>query len=220
MSGQMKALFTIVNRGDGLALAKLYEQNGVSLHLQIAAAGTAGSELLNLLGLTVSEKDLLFSIAPEDAVESLLEKLNDDFRSILRVRGIAFSVKMTAVSNFIAAAFSNAAPAKGEIEMHNEKEHSLVIASVNQGSTDAVMQTACKAGATGGTVMRSRWVGAKKLEQFHSITLQDEKEVLIIACTKEKRNAIMNAITEHHGIHTQDQALLCSLPIDRLIRLG
>ena len=104
--------------------------------------------------------------------------------------------------------------------MHNEKEHSLIIVSVNQGSTDLVMQTACKAGATGGTVMRSRWVGAEHLEQFHGITLQDEKEVLIIACLKEKRNAIMDAITEHHGVHTPDQALLCALPIDRLIRLG
>ncbi len=220
MTGRMKALFTIVNRGDGLALSSLYKQNGVPLHLQIAAMGTASSELLNILGLSGHEKDLLFSIAPEDAVEGLLENLNEDLGGILSVRGIAFSVHMTAVSHFIATAFSGDAPVEGEIGMHNEKEYSLIVVAVNQGSTDPVMQTACRAGATGGTVMRSRWVGADKLEQFHGITLQDEKEVLIIACLREKRNAIMDAITESHGIHTQDQALLCSLPIDRLVRLG
>ena len=49
MTGRMKALLTIVNRGDGWALAKLYEQNGVKLHLQMAASGTASSEILNML---------------------------------------------------------------------------------------------------------------------------------------------------------------------------
>ena len=38
---RMKLMLTIVDRGDGLALAKLYAQNGVQLHLQIAADGTA-----------------------------------------------------------------------------------------------------------------------------------------------------------------------------------
>ena len=104
MTGRMKALLTIVNRGDGWALAKLYEQNGVKLHLQMAASGTASSEILNMLGLSEREKDLLLSIAPESAVEGLLEKLNDDLRGILSVRGIAFSIRMTAVSHFIATA--------------------------------------------------------------------------------------------------------------------
>ena len=43
MTERIKALFTIVNRGDGWALAKLYEQNGVTLHLQMAASGTRPS---------------------------------------------------------------------------------------------------------------------------------------------------------------------------------
>ena len=149
MTERMKALFTIVNRGDGWALAKLYEQNGVTLHLQMAASGTASSEILNMLGLSGREKDLLLSIAPESAVEGLLEKLNDDLRGILSVRGIAFSIRMTAVSHFIATAFSGAAPVEGGIPMHNEKEHSLIIVSVNQGSTDPVMQAEQSCAAAG-----------------------------------------------------------------------
>ena len=49
---RVKAMVTIVNRGDGTALSKLYAQNGVMLHTQIAADGTASSELLDMLGLT------------------------------------------------------------------------------------------------------------------------------------------------------------------------
>ena len=56
---RMKVMVTIVNRGDGLALAKLYRQNGAPLHIQVAATGTASSELLSMLGLTHRERDLL-----------------------------------------------------------------------------------------------------------------------------------------------------------------
>ena len=60
---------------------------------------------------------------------------------------------------------------------------------------------------------------AELLEQFHGISIQDEKEVLLIACAKSARNAIMDAINAEHGLKTEQQSVVCSLPIDRLVRL-
>lgn len=217
---RMKVMMTIVDRGDGIALSRLYEQNGVPLHLQIIAEGTATSEILNMLGLTRKEKDIMVSIAPERAVEDLLERLDDDFRGILSVRGLAFSICMTGISGSVASALSGKEKGKGGIAVHNEKEHSLIWVAMNQGYSDQVMHTARKAGATGGTVIRSRWVGAEKLEQFHAITLQDEREVLMIACDKTARNAIMDAINAEHGLKTERQAVVFSLPIDRMVKLS
>lgn len=217
---RMKMMFTIVGRGDGYALSKLYEQNGVGLHLQVIAEGTATSEILNILGMTHREKEILISFAPELAVEKLLAKLDDDFRGILSVRGLAFSMRLSAISGAAAKAMENRNAVKGELPVHGEREHCLILAAVNQGYTDEVMQTACKAGATGGTVVRGRWVGAQMLEHFHSIQLQDEKELLIIACTKEARNGIMDAINAHHGLKSDQQTFLCSLPIDRMVKLS
>ena len=221
---RMKLMLTIVSRGDGLALAKLYAQNGVTLHLQIAADGTASSEVLDLLGLTHRERDLLVGFGDAAAVDALLNRLDDDdgYRGILRVRGIALSVPMTAVSHFLASAL--AVPAGsiaegGAHHMSNDKEYSLILVTVNQGGTDRLMQTACAAGATGGTVIRGRWVGAQRQEQFHGVSLQDEKEAVLIACARDKRNDIMEAITQNHGAHTDEQALLCALPVDRLVKL-
>ena len=56
---RMKIMMTIVDRGHGIALARLYEQNGVPLHLEIIAHGTASSEILNMLGLTSKEAHLV-----------------------------------------------------------------------------------------------------------------------------------------------------------------
>ena len=218
---RMKALVTIVSRGDGFALSKLFAQYDVPLHFQMPASGTASSELLSMLGLAHREKDLMIGLGPASAVEALLSRLDDDYRGILSVRGLAFSLSLTAVSGFLAAALSRTSPTpEGGSAMPSEKEYSLIFAFVNQGYTDPVMQTACKAGATGGTVVRGRWVGTRQIEQFHGVTLQDEKEILMIACPKEKRNAIMDAITQDHGIQTPEQAMVCSLPIDRMVRLA
>lgn len=217
---RMKAMVTIVGRGDGLALTRLYQQDGVTLHIQIAAVGTASSELLSLLGLTNSERDLLLSFGPAPVIDALMDKLDDDYRGVLRARGIAFSLRLSGISAAVAAALSRTDRTEGGNAMSSEKEYNLILAAVNQGCTDQVMQAACKAGATGGTVVRGRWVGADHLEQFHGITLQDEKEILAIACPKELRSAIMDAIAAGHGLGTDRQAVLFSLPIDRWVKLS
>lgn len=218
---RMKAMVTIVNRGEGIALSRLYTQSGVQLHTQITASGTASSELLGMLGLANTERDMLVSLASESEIDGLLDRLADDYRDILSVRGIAFSLRLTGISNAIAAALSHpvSAELKGGSAMPAEREHNLILVVLNQGYTDVVMHTACAAGATGGTVIRGRWIGTEVLEQFHAITLQDEKEVLAIACLRESRNAIMDAINTKHGLDTPQQAFVCSLPIDRMIRL-
>lgn len=217
---RMKIMITIVDRGDGIALSRLYQQNDVPLHMQIIAEGTATSEILDMLGLTHREKEMLISFAPESRIETLLARLNDDYRGILSVRGLAFSLQLTGISGSISNALATDKKIKGGATVHSEKEHSLIWVAVNQGYTDQVMHTACKAGATGGTVIRSRWVGAEKLEQFHAITLQDEKEIIVIACEKSIRNAIMDAINKEHGLKSEQQASVFSLPIDHLVKLS
>lgn len=217
---RMKVMMTIVDRGDGIALSRLYEQNGVPLHLQIIAEGTASSEILNMLGLTHREKEMLVSFAPESSIESLLDRLDDDYRGILSVRGLAFSIRLTGISSGVANALATKQKHEGGAAVHSDKEHSLIWVAVNQGYSDQVMHTACKAGATGGTVIRSRWVGAQKLEQFHAITLQDEKEIIVIACDKSVRNTIMDAINTEHGLKSEQQASVFSLPIDRMVKLS
>ena len=217
---RMKVMMTIVDRGDGIALSRLYEQNGVPLHLQIIAEGTASSEILNMLGLTHREKEMLVSFAPESSSESLLDRLDDDYRGILSVRGLAFSIRLTGITSGVATALATQQKHQGGAAVHSDKEHSLIWVAVNQGYSDQVMHTACKAGATGGTVIRSRWGGAQKLEQFHAITLQDEKEIIVIACDKSVRNAIMDAINTEHGLKSEQQASVFSLPIDRMVKLS
>ena len=154
----------------------------------------------------------------------LLEELGGPFGKKIGCRGIAFLLPLTAINRLIAAALTiresdigaeSTANGGIHVETAQEKKNSLILITVNYGYTDAVMETARKAGATGGTVLRTRWVGTEQLEQFHGITLQEEKEMLMIVAENAARNRIMEAVNAEHGLKTDAHAMLCSLPVEK-----
>lgn len=104
--------------------------------------------------------------------------------------------------------------------MEQKGNNGLILMAVNQGHTDAVMDTARKAGARGGTVIRARWAGSEESEKLYGITLQQEKEVIAIVSSGEKRKNIMEAVNEKHGLSTEAGAMICSLRIDQITKLG
>ena len=148
--------------------------------------------------------------------------LKDDDRSSLGTPGIAFSLNLSGMNAFLAVALSQLEKIdmeRGEQLMEQGNHHSLILAVVNQGYTDAVMDTARAAGAKGGTVVRARWTGAETVEKIAGITLQAEKEILAIVAPKKDREAIMAEINRVHGMQSPTQTVLISLPIEHMSRL-
>ena len=104
-------------------------------------------------------------------------------------------------------------------DIRSEHKHSLILIAVNQGYTEQVMQTARTAGATGGTVIRARLSDANQSEEFYGIALQAEKEIIAIMASDTVRNAIMDAVNAEHGMRSEAQAAICSLPVDRAFKI-
>ena len=50
-------IVSIVERGRGVTMEKLYASRQVSLHLQCAGRGTATSEIMDILGLVYSSSE-------------------------------------------------------------------------------------------------------------------------------------------------------------------
>ena len=219
----MGLLVSIVERGKAALLIRHYQSFQLSQHLQAAGRGTAASHLLDTLGFGTAERDVVLTLGPRQAMARLMAQLKDQDRSQLGARGIAFSLPLSGMSAVLALALSRPEPAgsarEGEENMEEKNPHSLILVAVNQGYTDAVMDTARAAGARGGTVIRARWAEAGEIQKLAGITLQAEKEVLAIVATEEDRNAIMEAIDKGHGMRTSDQAMVISLPVDQTARL-
>ena len=93
----------------------------------------------------------------------------------------------------------------------------LIIIICNNGSAEDVMQEARAAGARGGTILRARGSADQNTSQFIGITIQPEKEVILIITKEEEKNGIMRSINAKLGVGTEAHAICFSLPVDGLI---
>ena len=98
-----------------------------------------------------------------------------------------------------------------------KREFELIITIVNRGFADEVMDAARKVGATGGTVLYARGTGAEEAEKFFGITIQPEKEVVLILSLRETRNDIIKAICRRAGLTTAGHGISFSLPVDDVV---
>ncbi len=217
----VKLMVTIAERGMGNTLGKLYEQQGVAFCYECRGRGTASSDLLDVLGVGTSEKEILISLASKNSVERLLYKLDNDLQGAAHGNGIVFDIPITALNGLITTVLlNNQGNGTGGMEMETKTDSSLILITVNQGHTDAVMDTARQAGARGGTVIRARWAGAEDASLFYGISLQAEKEIIAIVAAGSIRNAIMEMVNKKHGLKTEAGAVLYSVGIDHMVRLA
>ena len=92
---KLQLLITVVNRKKAEFYADFLQEFEVNMQLSFAAEGTANTEMLNLLGLSDSEKSVIFSIIKEERASEALAALEEKFARIKNGKGIAFTVPMT-----------------------------------------------------------------------------------------------------------------------------
>ena len=65
------------------------------MQLALSASGTAGTGMLELLGLTDSEKTVIISAIKRERVPEALAALEEKFKTVKNGKGIAYTVPMT-----------------------------------------------------------------------------------------------------------------------------
>ena len=212
---------TIVERGAGQKVALAYEKHGLELHYRVSGEGTASSDLLDILGIGTSERDILISPAPRGAVDRLVGEIHQAGIGV-RAKGIMCVMPLTAASAKVAGALLSGAAAEEEDAMEHtiNLKQSLILICVDHGYTDAVMATAKAAGARGGTVIRSHILKDEAHANFGGPTFAGEREIIVIAASQRERNAIMESVDRVHGGDAAAHAILYSLPLEQAAHLS
>ena len=133
--------------------------------------------------------------------------------------GIAFTVNMSSCSgHMIRLMESSQLPGEEQTAREEwddmEQGYSAIMAIVNQGFSEEVMDAAKPVGAAGGTVFHSRRAGNEDKLKFWGISVQAEREIVLILARKEDKLNIMQAIGRKCGINSKAQGLILSLPVD------
>ena len=99
----VRLLISIVERGQGKNVRKFYTDYGLTCHFQTVGRGTASSDLLDILGVGSTERDIIFTFGEQNQMLRMLHQMQDDEESALRAKGIAFGMKLTALNTLAAA---------------------------------------------------------------------------------------------------------------------
>lgn len=206
----------IANKAEGIL-----SERGIDVEYRMLVHGTASSEVMNLLGLGTTEKVMISAIATQEGASELLPQMRKRLYLGMPDTGVAFTIPITGGQNRLFENVSANAKDSGRMEVMEDREFSMIIAIVNQGFSDAVMNAARPEGATGGTVFHSRRVeNSMPGRSFWGISIQEERETVMILARNSRKKEIMKAINEKCGIDTESNGIVFSVPIADVEGLG
>jgi len=208
----LKMLFIITN--EEKKLNQFVNKFKLPFNTIFHGIGTASKSMLDFFGLVPCEKIILMSIIPDYLEDDIIDNLHKKFKLQEIGNGIGFTVPLSSSSKYVKEAFN--IEAKGE-KMKDKKNYHLIVSIVQEGYADKVMNVAKKNGANGGTLIKGRGLGSKNSFKFFNMTIEPEKDIVLIVCDNDSKNKIMEAVLEKTGIKTEGKGICLSLPIDSTI---
>ncbi|MBO6040427.1 MAG: P-II family nitrogen regulator [Oscillospiraceae bacterium] len=216
---ELYMVLSIVDRNRREDMASVYESLGLSVSLTMLGRGTASRENLLRLGLNEAEKAVMATFADGEYAKKLIRKAEEKMYIDIPGNGIMLSVPVKSVGGRAALEQLSGKKPVGRGIPSMEFTHELIYVILNEGHSDEVMDAARPAGAAGGTVIAAKGTGIARVEKFRSLTLAEEKEVVLIVARAENKSAIMKAIMEKAGVGTPAGAICFSMPVSEVAGL-
>ncbi len=200
-------------------MAAICRDTGLNLVLTKLGEGTATREQLSLYGLDRTEKAVVSAVAGAEARKQVFRAAKRKLSIDIPGNGILMAVPVKSVGGGRTLTYltDSKVPNGGVPDMKFEYE--LLVAILNEGYADMVMDAARSAGAAGGTVLHARGTGSGETERFFSVSLAEEKDVIYIVSTGKEKAAIMRAISSQAGPETRAGAICFSLPVSSVAGL-
>ncbi len=222
--GTVSMVVSIVDKGKSEKVLQVCQRHSVFHHISLAH-GTARTELLSLLGLGETPKEMVFCLTPGEQVGCQLTLLAEKLGMRYPGKGVAFAVPLNGIGSRAYNALSMETKEGSPMEEKKQElsfdgQHDLVIAVVNQGYTDLIMDAARKAGAKGGTVIHARGVLNEEAAQFLGISVHAEREMLFLVVQSDIKQAVMQAINKEAGLKTMGNGIVFSMPVSQAIGLA
>ncbi len=225
-----RLLLFITRTEDEKRLEALLDEVHVPIFYQCRGKGTAPSEMLDIFGLSGSVRLITLGILPKFLVPNALKKIGRQLCFHQRGGGIVVTLPVTGLQTPVFQTLNEetrdqlAQQIKERIErdmaeMHEHSNYSMIWVSVANGYSDDVIDAAQAAGAKGGTILKGRRRNSEHVSQHLGISIQDEQDFVLIVVPREKKAAIMSAITAACGLRTPAHGVVFSLPVDEAVGL-
>ncbi len=222
INDRIMLMFSIITRGKAKKYMENLNAHGMGFHIQTTAQGTAPSEMMDIFGLGTNDKDIVITLAPEQIINDYALELNKGIGGSFEYGGLMLCVKLIAINRLTAELVNRASKQNeegGKRKVKSSLKNQLILVSVNQGYTDAVMETAKAAGAMGGTVLRARLADGGIMEQLGENTVQQERDIITIFAPSTVAAKIMEAVNREHGALSAANGMVLALPVDKAYKI-
>ena len=231
---RLKMFFFIVDWDKAEVITRVLGEEKVRFHFISKGKGTASSEIHDLLGISATEKAVILCIEQEILVHVLFKEIRRKLGFHTPGAGIAFTIPLSGINSPLLRVFKESIKKNEKINLIKEVtmasaentakpaeiNNDLIIAVINNGYSDDFMNIARGAGARGGTVLHARGLAHAGPVKFFGISVQEEKEIVLILTSRDKKLPIMEAVSLSYGITTKAEGLIFSLPVDNVIGLN
>ena len=217
----MITLFTISDRKflDRVISIIHKETNGYCFEL--LGRGTANSEMINYLGLNSIEKGIVVSIFDKKEVPKIFDKLKEELEfGTSKGIGVAFTVPISSMTKSSLVYLENRVPVKKKKskgigdDVDNKYKYQLILAICNNGFAGDIVDTVRGVGARGATILHARGSASEEMKTFFNIKIHPEKEIILIVSSNEKKDELLKAIANNHGLGTDAGSVCLSLPVE------
>jgi nitrogen regulatory protein PII len=230
---RLKMFFFIVNWDKAETISRVFEEEHVRFHFISKGRGTASSEIHDLLGIGVTDKAVIVCVEQEVLVPVLLKEVRKKLGYHTPGAGIAFVIPLSGINTPLLRVFKESINKNEKITKKDEGEimasgkktaavinNDLIIAVINHGYSEEFMNVAREAGASGGTVLHARGLTHEGPIKFFGIAVQEEKEIVLVLTSREKKLPLMEAVSRSCGITTKAEGLIFSLPVENVMGLN
>ncbi|MCD8194997.1 MAG: hypothetical protein LUD22_01690 [Coprobacillus sp.] len=101
----------------------------------------------------------------------------------------------------------------------SKKGYEVVIAVVNSGFSEKVVEAARSVGAKGGTIIHGRGTTSLEVLEDMGLTISPEKEVVLIVVSESIKDAVLQAINLEAGLATNGNGIAMSIPCSEVVGL-
>lgn len=226
MSRTFRILILITSPKMAEKTSEFFLKEEMPVHYHFNAMGTASSEMMDILGLGSAEKSIVVSVLPTPIASMMLKKLHKELKLGMVNSGIAFTIPLNGANNFLLRMLNEYGENHTTVEQRKEEntmaeaKFAAIAAIVNQGYSEQVMNAARAAGARGGTVVHCGAITDEKAAGFWGISIQGEREMVLIVATTETKVQIMQAIGKECGVNSDAKGIVLSMPVDGALGLS
>ncbi len=214
-----KVLVTITDRGKDDKILRLYKRHKITYSFKINGKGTASSSLMDYFGLDEIKKNVILSIIPEKLESKLLYDLQNKIEIYRPGYGIAFTIPITSATRYLSNQYNDRKFVEEEYIVKKNKEYELIVLIVLEGYSSLAMDAAKRVGANGGTLINGIGLGSKEATKFLGITIEPEKDVVLILTEKENKKKVMQEVTDAVGLSKEGRGICFSMPVDNVVGL-